>query len=901
MQKRITALFLLLCVLVGVFGCSTGGNGDDTTTTGGSGETTTTESTEPVGPVKPENFLAFAENGVSEFQIVCSASASDAVKNSCQDLVDAIYQATGATLTVVDDLTSAKTEHEILVGDQYRAETKDVMDAGGLGDADFAIAIENNKIVIVGGSDAGTITAVTYFINKVMFIDEELKQVCIAADINVLYDSDAPKSMVVTSHDENYLEFTIGVGSEEETFCRLSYTGNSGWRIQTKNNLSAEFNDIGASQRLSLSLGEDPVLNLEAMAYAESNGVVTVTASDGSRVELTTGVFEMNFYTPTNSLASTVTSISSNAGGSSIAGKLLDSEAIYGTGERFNTVNQRGKKIEMFTKDIWSRSDASYMVIPLLCSSRGSGVFVNLYEHMTVDIGNAEKNTWNAVVTGASMDCYIFATDQMADVIYGYSALSGFAEMPEEWTYGMLVCRYSPDFSTKGGVYTMVEKMEEYDLPWTGIIVEGWSAYTSSKHEDLKEICDYIHSLGKKVLVYMRVGNAGRAQDGFMSEYLLSQTLPDGTLNTNLPDTTAGTNNPDVGNSSSRTHVYLDITNPEAVEWFFNDYWDMLTNEIGVDGAKIDFCETLPENYELNYYNEDIPTSGSHHWYPTAFCALFYDMVSSKPDGGMCFTRGGGIGSQRSPYMWAGDQAREFSSLQYQLTALLSSGMSGVPFMSYDMSGYQYGNASQVLADEAKVFVRGTAFTAFTISMQTHGKVRRSYDFAEQGDVVTTNIYRAYTKLHEVLTPYITEYSELACTTGMPLARHLVLHWQDDANVYDINDQYMFGDAFMIAPELKGGTTRNIYLPEGTWKDLNTGSVYEIGNGSYKITKADGTTESGTYGSEGCWLEGYKVPMSMLPVFYNMTEWNGSETAEGLLDAIEEIFAHLKTLRYNYE
>ena len=65
---------------------------------------------------------------------------------------------------------------------------------------------------------------------------------------------------------------------------------------------------------------------------------------------------------------------------------------------------------------------------------------------------------------------------------------------------------------------------------------------------------------------------------------------------------------------------------------------------------------------------------------------MFYDMISQKPDGGMCYTRGGGIGSQRAPYMWAGDQKRKWESLDFQLKAILSSGISGVPYMSYDMS-----------------------------------------------------------------------------------------------------------------------------------------------------------------------------------------------------------------------
>ena len=584
----------------------------------------------------------------------------------------------------------------------------------------------------------------------------------------------------------------------------------------------------------------------------------------------------------------------------SISGLLEDGEAVFGTGERFNTANQRGNKIDMFTNDIWSKANACYMVIPLLCLSRGSGVFVNMYEQMSIEIGLHGSDIWKTTVADqVPLDVYIFTTDKIADVIQGYSELSGYAEMPEEWSYGMIVCAYSPDFSNKWtaniqpsddgrgeGVYELIANMEKYDLPWTGVLAEGWPyRQSSSNHDDLKELCDYVHSFGKKFLVYTGVayGNitmsadpalATREVGSFNASYYLYQLQDDGTKSYQLPQTTANTNNPD---NTGRTRTYIDITNPDAVNWYFNEFWEYLSDDIGVDGCKIDFCELIPENKDLLFYDESTQDKGAHHWFPTQFCAMFWDMISSKPDSGMCYTRGGGIGSQRAPYMWAGDQARGYQSLPFQLTAVLSSGLSGVPFMSYDMSGYQYGSFSKDLAYESQVFIRGTQFTAFTICMQTHGKVRRSYQFANEDPnyLYVTEIYRAYVKLHEHLTPYITELSEEACTTGMPVMRHLVLQWQDDKNVYNIEDQYMFGDAFMIAPILNDGYTRDIYLPEGNWIDLNTGEEY-------------------TVGKEGQWLHGYHAELEVLPSFYNTdTE---SEIAPSLVDGIMKLYDYARSV-----
>ena len=916
MKVRLIATLLLISVLLGcLVGC--GGTPEETTTTAsGGGEQT---------PPKTDQ-LVIAEDGKSEYKIVYPIQSGNIVQAEAENLATLIEDVTGTKMTVMHDSMS-EAEHEIRIGYVKRMSALDVYkNYNRFKERDFAVTVVGNHIYIYGDNAQSIKSAMIYFTEKVLSKSIEDRRVAVAADLNMTYVEGNETTAKLTGSDENYVYFTIGEGTLGEAYARISYTGNNAWRLQTKASATAEFNDIGASQRLALSLGEAPKLDLKPITVTQSGDVVTAVAEDGSTATLNVKNFEINFYKPSDTQkkdpSATVTSLSTSQGGSSISGKINANEGIFGTGERFDSANQRGKKINMFSKDIWSRADACYMVIPLLCFTRGSGIFFNIYEEMNLNLGEGvskdKEATWYSSVIGASMDCYFYTTEYMSEAINGYSYLSGYAEMPEEWTYGMLICRYGPELKEKWtaditpgevsggrkmGVYDAIAYMEEYDLPWTGILAEGWGPYNDSKHQDLEELCDYVHSLGKKFLVYMRVGWAGSSQDGFVGNFLVSMTKPNGQITDRLP--AAESNNPDTGGATDAAYPYLDITNPFAVEWFFNDYWKYLSEDVGVDGCKIDFCETLPEYYELNYYDENMPTSGSHHWYPSAFCAMFWDMISSKPDSGMCYTRGGGIGAQRAPYMWAGDQARCYASLEFQLTACLSSGVSGVPFMSYDMSGYQYGNESQDPYYEGQVFVRGTQFTAFTICMQQHGKVRQAFQFSEgqkkmqmvkkadgtfshweetdewlirPGEMTyVTDIYRGWLKLHELLTPYITEYSEEACTTGMPIMRILALNpqWQDDVTVYDIDDEYMFGDSFLVAPILDNSFARNVYLPEGNWKDLNTGRTYEVGAGGMTV----------------------RCPASLaqMPVFYNLD--TTSQIAPDLLAGIEEIFEYLNSIQ----
>ena len=80
------------------------------------------------------------------------------------------------------------------------------------------------------------------------------------------------------------------------------------------------------------------------------------------------------------------------------------------------------------------------------------------------------------------------------------------------------------------------------------------------------------------------------------------------------------------------------------------------------------------------------------------------------------------------------------------------------------------------------------------------------------------------------LKPYITGLMEEASRTGAPLLRTMFYDVPEDQRCWDLDDQYMFGDKYLVAPVLEAGMTqRQVYLPAGTWKDLAEGKEYAGG------------------------------------------------------------------------
>jgi len=67
------------------------------------------------------------------------------------------------------------------------------------------------------------------------------------------------------------------------------------------------------------------------------------------------------------------------------------------------------------------------------------------------------------------------------------------------------------------------------------------------------------------------------------------------------------------------------------------------------------------------------------------------------------------------------------------------------------------------------------------------------------------------------LLPELLRQAKIAVSARLPMMRHLVLDYPDDAQAQQCHDAFMLGD-LLVAPVLhEGATGREVYLPEGQW------------------------------------------------------------------------------------
>ncbi|MBR3484074.1 MAG: family 31 glucosidase, partial [Lachnospiraceae bacterium] len=61
-----------------------------------------------------------------------------------------------------------------------------------------------------------------------------------------------------------------------------------------------------------------------------------------------------------------------------------------------------------------------------------------------------------------------------------------------------------------------------------------------------------------------------------------------------------------------------------------------------------------------------------------------------------------------------------------------------------------------------------------------------------------------------------------------PLIRAMFYEFPDDAKCWELQDQYMFGAKYLVAPVMNlNQFSRDVYLPEGKWKLTSTGEIYD--------------------------------------------------------------------------
>ena len=495
---------------------------------------------------------------------------------------------------------------------------------------------------------------------------------------------------------------------------------------------------------------------------------------------------------------------------------LTPDEFLYGLGQhQSGLLNQRGI-------DLLLMQDNTNISIPFLLSSRGYGLLWN-----SASLGRYENHFQPKLALRADVadgiDYYFFYGPEFDKIIAACRVLTGPTPMLPLWAYGFWQSRFQ--YKSQQETLEVAAKYRELRIPVDNLVLDfDWMVRMGSHQftahfpdpttmfRELHEM--HVHTMISVWPLYTP------PSDNFDEMQRDHYFVTGG--RTQVPSYYPGSR-------------LFDAFNPDGRRMFWQQMKTSLFDK-GVEAWWLDSSEPL------DFYGEEqgpmleraytAMGSGTRYanLYPLMETQAVYEGQRAATDKQRVFilTRSGFLGQQRNAATsWSGDIAPTFDSLRRQIPAGLNFSMSGLPYWTTDIGGFQGGDPSDPAYQE--VFVRWFEYGTFCPIFRTHG-ARKANELWSYGPLAQ-QILTSYDNLRYRLLPYIYSLAWKTTSDGYTPMRALVMDFPADRKALEVADEFMFGPALLVNPVTSAGATlRGVYLPAGTnWYDFWTGASLKGG------------------------------------------------------------------------
>lgn len=570
---------------------------------------------------------------------------------------------------------------------------------------------------------------------------------------------------------------------------------------------------------------------------------------------------------------------------------LDEDEVIYGLGQHQNgMMNQRGQRLVLEQNNM-------EIAIPYFTSVKGYGVYWDTYSITTFDdtpMGTSFKSE-----AGEAIDYYFLYGGDGDGTVARMRELTGAARLAPLWTFGFWQCKER--YKSSDEVVEVVRKYRDLGVPLDAIVQDWkywgeedntWNAlsFDNPAFAGYKQMFSDLKGLNAKMMItiWPSVGEVTQIYKDLqgMDALFPMQTSP-------------------------RVAKVYDIWNEEARNHFWSymkkNMFDNGMSAWWLDGPEPEFYNTQPSDFNQ-------PTGAGtalrnvRNTYPLFVSKGVYENQRKVTSDKRVYilTRSAFAGLQRyGAGSWSGDIRASWDVFKKQIPAGLNFSMCGIPYWNTDIGAWHpYGNVYNTANTDPgyqEFYCRWFQFATFNPMMRAHGtgSPREIYQFGERG-YWAFDVQEKFLNLRYSLLPYIYSTAWRTTNEGYSFLRHMSMEAPADSNTYGLDDQFMFGQAFLVAPILEDGTgesrtvRREVYLPAGTWVDFWTG---EAVSGGRRVTKAAPIDIIPVYVKAGS-----IVPMTTEKVQYSTEkDWSRLELrvypgADGSFTLYEDEFDN-----YNYE
>jgi len=505
--------------------------------------------------------------------------------------------------------------------------------------------------------------------------------------------------------------------------------------------------------------------------------------------------------------------------------KMQEGERFIGLGEKTGNLDRKGEGYTNWNSDKFgyaANQDPIYATIPFYVGIHhhiNYGIFFDNTFQSDFNFGASNNRFSSFGARGGEMNYYFIYHPQMADIITSYTNLTGRMPMPPLWSLGYQQNRYSYYPDTE--VLRIAQTLREKKIPADGITLDihymdAYKLFTWNKDRfpNPQQLSKQLNDMGFKITVIVDPGikveegyaayESGKKENIFIKysdgQNYTGQVWP------------GWCHFPDFTNVKGRNWWKGQVKSymRDGVRGIWNDM-----NEIATWGQK------MPNNVIFDYEGSPVTHQQAHNVYGLEMVRASYEgsreELKKRP---FLLTRAAYAGSQRYSAIWTGDNRAEEDHMLLGVRLMNSLGVSGMPFSGMDIGGFT-GNPT------VSLYARWMQIGAFIPYYRNHTGVNtKSSEPWAYGEEVL-EISRNYVNLRYRLLPYLYSSMYEATRTGMPVMRTLALTNTFDANAYDtrFQNQYGYGNAFMIAPFESTKEFGSIYFPEGKWYNLYNDTI----------------------------------------------------------------------------
>ncbi|WOH06359.1 hypothetical protein DCAR_0625785 [Daucus carota subsp. sativus] len=543
-------------------------------------------------------------------------------------------------------------------------------------------------------------------------------------------------------------------------------------------------------------------------------------------------------------------------------------ERFYGFGEQFSHMNFKGKRVPIIVQEqgigrgdqpitfaanlISYRSggdwSTTYAPSPLYMTSKMRSLYLEGYDYSVFDLTRDDRV--QIQIYGGSAEGRILNGNSPCELIECLTESIGRPPKLPDWIIS------GPVVGMQGGTATVRnvwEELNRYEVPVSAFWLQDWVGQRKTvigsqlwwnwevdaeRYRGWQNLIKDLTSEHIKVMTYCNPclapmdGKANVKRNLFEEAKKLGILVRDSHGEPYMVPNTAF----DVG--------MLDLTHPHTASWFKQVLQEMIND--GVSGWMADFGEGLPVDACL-YSGED-PIS-AHNRYPEMWAKLNRDFVEEwktkragvEHEGSeedlVFFMRAGFRNSPKwAMLFWEGDQMVSWQAndgIKSSVVGLLSSGISGYAYNHSDIGGYCAVKLPFCLnyTRSEELLLRWMELNAFTSVFRTHEGNKPSSNSQFYSNHKTLSHFARLAKMYKAWKFYRIQLVKEASQKGLPVCRHLFLHYPDDDYVHSLTyEQFLVGTEILVVPVLdKGKKKVKAYFPIGEqcpWKHIWTGNLY---------------------------------------------------------------------------